>query len=232
MKVRVCPKCGKHNLEKAWHCIDCGTTIPMTALIDTETSQPSAGLFAGQPALSSISPYFEQDMVEVLNTNMQDPKSIIWGCNITQLTRQPQGKMVRLMAGNLMFGDLNLMFGYLMITSQWLICAQFESEFKRRPYLEVWTTANTRTPAFAVDYPRSPLTPEEKASRKVTIYDLEDLVSAQLESIGHTDICLMQLTANFRKGKTLTVSFYTQEEAMKASKPLAARLGKQYSLRR
>ena len=104
MKVRVCPKCGKHNLEKAWHCIDCGTTIPMTALIDTETSQPSAGLFAGQPALSSISPYFEQDVVEVLNTNMQDPKSIIWGCNITQLTRQPQGRMGRLMAGNLMFG--------------------------------------------------------------------------------------------------------------------------------
>ena len=124
------------------------------------------------------------------------------------------------------------MFGYLMITSQWLICAQFESEFKRRPYLEVWTTANTSTPAFAVDYPRSSLTTEEKASRKVTIYDLEDLVSAQLESIGHTDICLMQLTANFRKGKTLTVSFYTLEEAMKASKPLAAPLGKQYSLRR
>jgi hypothetical protein len=227
MKVRVCPKCRKHNLENAWHCISCGTTLPLKSLIDTETSESSTGSFAGQPALSSISPYFEEDVAEVLRTSMQYDRSIIGGCNVTQPTRKPQkpkGIMGRTM-GLLVMAD-NLMFGYLITTSQSLICVQFESRFNSRPCLEIWTTAYANTPAFAVDCPRSPLTPEEKASRKVTIYDLDDLVSAHLESIGHADISLMQLTASFRKGKMLAVSFYTVEEARAACKPLAARLGK------
>jgi len=191
----------------------------LKSLVDTESSQSSTGSFAGQPALSSISPYFEQDVAEALRTSMQDDKSIIWGCNVTQPTRQSNGMMGLFMADT-------LMFGYLIITSQSLICAQFASGFNARPCLEFWTTAYSRTPALAVDCPRSPLTPEEQASRKVTIYDLDNLVSAHLESIGHGDISLMQLTASFRKGKMLTVSFYTLEEARKACKPLAARLDK------
>jgi hypothetical protein len=227
MKVRVCPKCGKHNLENAWHCISCGTTLPLKSLIDAESSQPSADSFAGQPALSSISPYFEQDVAEALRTSMQDDKSIIWGCNVTQPTRIPPKTKLKGIIGRTMglLAD-SLMFGYLIITSQSLICVQFESRFNSRPCLEIWTTAYTDEPAFAVDSPKSPLTPEEQASRQVTIYDLKDLVSAHLESIGHGDISFMQLTASFRKGKTLTVSFYTLEEARAACKPLAAQLGK------
>lgn len=150
---------------------------------------------------------------------MQDNRSIIGGCNVTQPTRISKGMM------GLGVVD-SLIFGYLLTTSQSVICVRFESRFKSRPFLEIWTTAYSSRPVFAVDNPKSPLTPEEQASRKVTIHDLDDLVSVHLESIGHADISLMQLTASFRKGKTLTVSFYTPEEGRAVCKPLAARLRK------
>jgi len=48
MKVRVCPKCEKHKLESVFSCIDCGTTIPINTLLDTDTGllnvTPIAGL--------------------------------------------------------------------------------------------------------------------------------------------------------------------------------------------
>lgn len=36
MKVRLCPKCGNHNLENAWSCSVCGETLSMNSLIETE----------------------------------------------------------------------------------------------------------------------------------------------------------------------------------------------------
>ena len=39
MKVRVCPKCGKHNLENAWSCTNCGESLSINTLIDAESSQ-------------------------------------------------------------------------------------------------------------------------------------------------------------------------------------------------
>ena len=41
-KVRVCPKCGKHNLENAWHCIDCRTTLSIETLMDPEDKSAAA----------------------------------------------------------------------------------------------------------------------------------------------------------------------------------------------
>lgn len=39
MIVRVCPNCGKHNAEKGVNCIDCGTTLSIKTLMDTESGQ-------------------------------------------------------------------------------------------------------------------------------------------------------------------------------------------------
>ena len=36
MKVRICPKCGKHNPENSWSCEDCGETLPMNVLVSAE----------------------------------------------------------------------------------------------------------------------------------------------------------------------------------------------------
>lgn len=215
MKVRVCPKCGKHNLENAWSCADCGQTLSMNTLVDTGDFQTSQAPIAGKSALSSISPHFHHDVAELLDTIIQGDESVIRGCNITRLSR-----------------GAPFTFGYLIATSQRLVCVHFAAETKRfglrpnRSCLEVWPTRGTRTPALAVDYPTYPLTPEEKASRKVAIHDLENLVSADLVSIGYTEISLMSLTVRFRQGKETTVTFYAPHEAEETYKLLATRLGK------
>jgi hypothetical protein len=38
-KVRVCPKCGKHNLESAWHCSECAETLSIETLVDIEATE-------------------------------------------------------------------------------------------------------------------------------------------------------------------------------------------------
>lgn len=182
MKVRVCPECGKHNSENAWHCLDCGTTLSMKTLVDVEDGQPSVVSIAGQPGLSRISPHFEQDVVELLDTVLQDDESVVWGCNITQIARTPPFR-----------------FGYLLVTSQRLISVQFESEVTRdagytvlsllRPFeflieealgqnvrpKRPWIRDSPHVPA--VNDPSYPLTPKELASRRGAVYDLENLVS-------------------------------------------------------
>lgn len=39
MKVRVCPNCGKSNLENVYNCVDCGATLSVNTLMDTESEQ-------------------------------------------------------------------------------------------------------------------------------------------------------------------------------------------------
>ena len=37
MKAKVCPECGKHNLENAWSCVDCGHTLSIKTLVEIES---------------------------------------------------------------------------------------------------------------------------------------------------------------------------------------------------
>jgi hypothetical protein len=242
MKVRVCPKCRKHNLENAWSCIDCGATLSVKTLVDIEEAQSSAGPIAGQPELSNISPYFAEDVEETLAAIAQGGELVIHGCNATQLTTRAPYK-----------------FGYLVLTSRRLVCVEFTSDQAeltasraasrgaslllnplkfmareavggdappKRSCLQVWPTRSSRTPSLAVDCPQYPLTPTEKASRKVATHELENLVSADVTETGYQEICLMSLAAKFRQGQALTVSFYDPEQAVAICKPLQARLRK------
>ena len=237
MKVRVCPKCGKHNSESAWYCDDCGETLSIKSLVDMEELKASQSPIAGKAELSRISPHFYEDVAELFDTQIQGEESVIRGCNITQPSTGAPFK-----------------FGYLIVTSQRLIEVQFESELKRkvaesalslgdplasmareayganmqpmRPYLEIWPSRSTRTPALAVDNPRHPPSPPQRSSRQVTVYQLKDLASVQLESIGYTGTFVMNLTANFRQGKKMTVAFYAPDEAEEIGRLLTARLGK------
>jgi transcription elongation factor Elf1 len=67
MKVRVCPKCEKHNLENAFNCIDCGTTLSIKTLLDTETGEMNVKPLAGEKELTDISMDFEEHVLEILN---------------------------------------------------------------------------------------------------------------------------------------------------------------------
>lgn len=232
-KARVCPKCGKHNSESAWHCIDCGTTLSMKTLVDMEDGQPSVVPIAGHRELSSISPHFEQDVEEILDTALRDDESVVWGCNITQIATTPPFR-----------------FGYLLLTSQRLICVQFESEVTRDALYTVltvlqlllrplrfsmkeigvlnvrpsrpWIGGSPTVPA--VNYPSYPPTPAEKASRSVAVHELEDLVSADLTNNWYGQTLVTNLTAKFQGDRKATFAFYAPHQAQEAHRLLAARL--------
>jgi len=230
MKIKLCPECGKHNSENAWNCVDCGTTLSMKTLIDTDDAQSET-----QQSLSDISPYFEGDVENTLETVVQGHETVDYGCNITQLgSRQ---------------------FGYLLITSRRLICVKFGSETKRstartrasllsgaltfvareisgsnidakRPMIKVFPGRTSRNPLFAVDYPKSPLTSQEEASRVVIIQDLKNIVSANFEEIGYREPWLTRLNLKFTGDKELTVTFYAPHHFEKVKKTLSPWLRK------
>lgn len=39
MNIRICPKCGKHNPESAWSCVDCGETLSLKTLVDANNTE-------------------------------------------------------------------------------------------------------------------------------------------------------------------------------------------------
>ncbi len=53
MKVRICPKCGKHNPENVWACGDCGHTLSVNALVDLGNDHESSAPIA-QPLSPNI----------------------------------------------------------------------------------------------------------------------------------------------------------------------------------
>ncbi len=42
MKTRVCPSCGKENSHTTWSCIECGETLSINTIADTEIAQLSS----------------------------------------------------------------------------------------------------------------------------------------------------------------------------------------------
>lgn len=229
MKARICPECGKHNPENAFNCVACGATLSIKTLVDTESRQfenikPVAGLYE----LVNISPNFETDVIDLLKRVNRDFENIVWGCNVTQATRN---------------GEFS--FGYLIFTSQRVIKVAFkpiterkktESIFAllenpvnfitnelfgmytgpKRQFFEVWPTRNSRKPFLAIAPPQYPLTPAEMASRNEISYALDQVKSCQLESIGYQDTILIDLRVLFQPNAELTATFYSLHEAEKA----------------
>jgi len=73
-----------------------------------------------------------------------------------------------------------------------------------------------------VNYPSYPLTPKELASRRGAVYDLENLVSANLESAWFGDMLFVSLTARFHQDRKATFTFYAPHEAQELHKLLDA----------
>ncbi len=230
MIVRVCPKCGKHNLEKAWHCTDCGETLSIKTLTDTDSGRLlSATPIAGHATLSEISANFEQDVLETLRTTVRKDESIIWGCNWLSLSDAPP-----------------FFFGYLILTSRQLVCVQFVSDTKRAKTSSAiqlllspmaflmkemsgvsgesthpWTAVGARFP-----YPSNPLTPGEKNSRQVAANELGNLTSASLMSSWFGESLINSLVFRFKNAGESVITFYTPHQAEKTYQALIARLGK------
>ena len=177
--LRVCPHCGKHNAANALTCVTCGETLSVNTLIGLDGDVPDDGKpVAGQPALSRISPFFEEEVEKIITGIPAGVESILWGCNINKLTdRAP------------------FLFGFLMVTSQRLFVAYFETdphsggdENPARPR-QVFLTplvdpANPDRQSLArvwvLGTPKSALTAKETASRQLTTCKIQNLETTQL----------------------------------------------------
>jgi hypothetical protein len=228
MKVRVCPNCGKHNLENAWHCIDCQETLSLKTLMDTNGEQfLHVTPIAGHITLSEMSVHFEQDVLESVKNYVRNSEEIIWGCNIAVVSRRPP-----------------FLFGYLIITSHQLILVFFKSDLKRDKtssllqaliaplysYLKElfggyyqsthpWTAVGLLT----VPYPNQPLTSSEKNTRKIITHQLEDLKSVRPRSdiISKNPTFLINtLVLSLKDGKEFVITFYSAHEGEKAHQML------------
>jgi hypothetical protein len=231
MKVKVCPKCGKHNLENAWNCIDCGETLSVKTLMDTDSGQLlSVTPIAGHTTLSEISTNFEEDVAETLKTTVRIDESIIWGCNFAKLSKTPP-----------------YIFGYLIITSRQLACVQFISDTKRdkgssgiqlllNPLIflikELFGVYEDSTHPWVavglsnVPYPSQKLTPTEKSSRKVIANHLNNLRAVQLASAWHKESVINSLAISFGKDNEFSIAFYSPHQAEKTHQLLVAQLDK------
>ena len=230
MIERVCPKCGKHNLENAWHCTDCGETLSLKTLMDTDSGRLlSATPVAGHTALSEISACFERDVLETLRTINGTGESIIWGSNWFSLSDAPP-----------------FFFGYLIVTSRQLVCVQFASDTKKAKASSAirlllnpinslmrelagvygesthpWTAMGARFP-----YPSHPLTPAERYSRVVIANELGNLMSASIIPGWYGESLINSLAFRFDGSGESVITFYSPHQAEKTYQALIARLDK------
>ena len=197
--------------------------------MDTDSGRfLSATPIAGHATLSEISANFEQDVLETLRTTVRIGELIIWGCNWLSLSKAPP-----------------FVFGYLIITSRQVVFVQFVSDTKKTKTSAAiqlllssmaflmkelssvyegsthpWTAVGATVP-----YPSNPLTPTEKASRKVTATELENLASASLISGWYGEFLINSLVFRFEKASEFVITFYSPHQAEKTYQAFIARLG-------
>jgi len=54
MEVKVCPKCGKHNSNIAWKCINCGEMLSVKTLMDTDSGQLLSEIEDNEKEISNL----------------------------------------------------------------------------------------------------------------------------------------------------------------------------------
>jgi ribosomal protein S27AE len=224
-KAKICPQCGKQNDEKAWNCVDCGATLSINTIVNINGLQNSQIAIAGKGLLSSVSPYFQEDLTYLLYNTIKENESIAKGCDICKPSILPPFK-----------------FGYLIITSQQLICVRFKSDtelylrrgwFPKRPwlrrYLGEFVEGLEEDPLGAglwakfcfVDRPSSELTSTEKSSRELVLFPLDKLYSTEL-----VDDLFLNLKFNRDDGtlNEFSLTFYFNDEAFEIQRLLGTHL--------
>ena len=185
------------------------------------------GKSSGRSTLLNISPYFEQELAEILNTTVkQGFEDIIWGNNFAEISDQPPYR-----------------FGFFIITSLRLICVYFESDMNNgkpvRPFLNLGTEVRSQSlgasldwlmvgPVHAaalrslqgqkiiVNYPTTTLTAKEKASRVVKTFDNSKLAVKDLMSGWYGEIHLKSVVAKFQPDDQVALTFIDTEAAQRA----------------
>lgn len=221
MKIKLCPQCGKQNDVNAWNCVECGATLSLNTIVDAGDFPSSQVVVAGKGVLSSVSPFFQDDLAELIKTKTRSSESIVKGCDVCKPSVLPPYK-----------------FGFIIITSEQILCVFFDSEIKanllkavlpKRPWsrrvLGSFVEGSSVEPPLTrladhrfVNRPDYALTSAERSSRKIISYSLDALYSCELVN----DIFL---NLKFRSGDGISlvdfsVTFYFNDEAYAIYKAL------------
>jgi hypothetical protein len=225
MKIKLCPECGKHNTESAWSCVDCGKTLSLKTLIDTEAQEATLGTYADQYELSQLSPRYLQDAMEILDIALRYEEEDIIRC---------------------FEFDTPHNFGYIILTSHQLIHVNFahviqtdNDDFGLISFVSMFfnlvlvrflgfitylisyafvmivdilsSILRRRTQAAHLRLSPKPkpgqLSNAEQASRQAWVYNLADLESIDLAEKVQLNTCFMTLKAEFDKMDALSVTF-------------------------
>jgi hypothetical protein len=209
MKIRVCPNCGKENLKDAFNCIDCGATLSVKTIMDSESEKLLIEtLGAGNVTLLHISPAFQKEIKNILKA-LPDDETSRWGCNITSLSAQAPFK-----------------FGFLIITTHRLILTYFESDldysgFPERSNLAFLppTTIDQENIKgsvpllWALDAPQTTLTRSELDSKSVISYMIKNLSTANLIHYWFGNSALTGMVLKFNQTDDVTPAFLIPEDA-------------------
>ena len=224
MDVRICPKCKTHNFEDAFSCKDCGTTLSVKTLWETDSDE--------NYVLTKIDKAFRNDVDAVVEKVKPGFEEVLWGSNFAQISKDPP-----------------FLFGYIIITSQRLFCVYFEADTikqrisrrkfwarpdpfslllgltvnffpqsgqrPRRPHLE-FSTNN----GCMVTPPMSSLSQSEQKSRKLFEYDLRDIESAQLVRSWIGDKTFISVNLKIQQNREISIPFCIPDDAEEAQKIL------------
>lgn len=219
MKIRLCPKCGKQNDENAWNCADCGTTLSMNTIVDSNDVEVKKEELIHIHELADISPYFRDDYKELVGNIFKNGEKIIKGCDVAESSRYPPFE-----------------FGYVILLQEKLISASFLADVQPISLLpqracidsggerlDTFLGINQRTVGprtgpgnlrYAVDRLDAPLTDTEKSSRRLTSMQPKDLYS--IDPVGGMNGNQLNFKIYDNDGKSIredSFQFYFNDDA-------------------
>lgn len=167
----------------------------MNTLVDIERAPTPADLIAGISE-SALSPYFYKDIADLFDTIIESDETIICGYNITQPSNSPPFQFGYLILTSrqiisVLFESEIAKISETRRFAYWLLEESLsfipmpipiplpipipsppDGLSPKRPYIQSQSTSY-----IAVDYPKYPLTQEEKSTRRVTVDTLRDLIN-------------------------------------------------------
>ena len=200
MKIKLCPQCGKQNDVNAWNCVDCGATLSMKTLTDTESLVSKQLELTYQQRLGSISPYFQNDVLDKFIKILRDDEIIVKGFDVC-----------------LSSSSTPFWFGYVVLTSERLISVYFEADTQfsilegNIPLRSFIKTGTRQEKEIFINRLETLITPKELSSRSDIVLEIGDLSSIELVQ----DVVLKM---KFRKSDGVSLvpysmRFYFNDEA-------------------
>ncbi len=217
-----CENCGGYNSPRQTKCLGCNHPRDKVVLTQSQdiSFRKRPDRILSDPLLSRISPFFDEDIIRILDTTVQDREHIIWSGNIAKF-------------GGSSLYDPIIRFGYQIITSDRFISVLFASDdsYKplfglpkmRREFLEVRNMKEI-TGEYVSGFenvvllpPTYPLSEKERKTRVIHERKLQNLTGEisqrEFRVDGAIVKILVEMGIDFYPNDTLWVIYFGRQDA-------------------